>query len=253
MIAGIITAAGSSRRMRLPTDAAAALSAGTFIKKEYRVIGKTPEGAPLTVLGAAVRAFADSRCVSTLVITVPAGVEDGEASARDAIKDAMDTPQTAPFQIIYIPGGESRRISVFHALCALKAYQPEYVLIHDGARPWVDAALIRRVADAAREHGAALPALCAVETPKEVDEDGFVRRHLRRASIFMAQTPQGFAFADILRAHEAAAAEQLSLPSELQYEYTDDAEIWGKFIGQVKIVEGGKSNIKITFPSDIGY
>ncbi|MDR0550703.1 MAG: 2-C-methyl-D-erythritol 4-phosphate cytidylyltransferase [Spirochaetaceae bacterium] len=220
-----------------------------FIKKEYRVIGKTPEGTPLTVLGAAARAFADSRCISMLVITVPSGAEDGEAAARDAMKGALSGNSPS---VIYIPGGESRRVSVFHALCALKSYEPSHVLIHDGARPWVDAALIRRAADAALEYGAAVPALNAVETPKEADEDGFVLRHLRRASIFMAQTPQAFAFEGILRAHEAAAAEQLSLPLELQYEYTDDAEIWAKFIGRVKIIEGSKSNIKITFPSDLG-
>jgi 2-C-methyl-D-erythritol 4-phosphate cytidylyltransferase len=125
------------------------------------------------------------------------------------------------------------------------------VLIHDGARPWLSAELIRRTAEAARVHGAALPALGVVETPKEADEEGFVRRHLRRAGVVLAQTPEAFAFAEILRAHEAAAAEQYALPSELQYEYTDDAEIWGKFIGPVKIVEGEKTNIKITFPEDI--
>ncbi|MDL2230018.1 2-C-methyl-D-erythritol 4-phosphate cytidylyltransferase, partial [Treponema sp. OttesenSCG-928-L16] len=85
------------------------------------------------------------------------------------------------------------------------------------------------------------------ETPKEIDEKGFVIRHLRRSFITAAQTPQGFAFPEILEAHEKAAGQE-----ELNgREYTDDAEVWGEFIGPVFTIPGETENRKITFPEDL--
>jgi 2-C-methyl-D-erythritol 4-phosphate cytidylyltransferase/2-C-methyl-D-erythritol 4-phosphate cytidylyltransferase/2-C-methyl-D-erythritol 2,4-cyclodiphosphate synthase len=63
----------------------------------------------------------------------------------------------------------------------------------------------------------------------------------------VAQTPQGFAFPEILRAHEMAAEREV----REHYEYTDDAEVWGEFIGPVAVVEGSPRNKKITFPEDL--
>jgi 2-C-methyl-D-erythritol 4-phosphate cytidylyltransferase len=99
---------------------------------------------------------------------------------------------------------------------------------------------------------AALPLLPLVETPKETAADVpggpfFVKRHLRRASIGTAQTPQGFAFPEILYAHEKAAARELAEG----FEYTDDAEVWGEFQGPVAAVAGSPENRKITFPGDL--
>jgi 2-C-methyl-D-erythritol 4-phosphate cytidylyltransferase len=75
----------------------------------------------------------------------------------------------------------------------------------------------------------------------------FVKRHLRRASVGTAQTPQGFAFPEILYAHEKAAARELAGGVE----YTDDAEVWGEFQGPVAVVPGSPENRKITFPGDL--
>ncbi|GHV58148.1 hypothetical protein AGMMS49579_25110 [Spirochaetia bacterium] len=98
-----------------------------------------------------------------------------------------------------------------------------------------------------QKHKAALPLLPLLETPKEIGEDGFVKRHLRRANIGAAQTPQGFAFPEILRAHEKAAEREL----REKFEYTDDAEVWGEFCGPVAVVKGVPENRKITFPEDL--
>jgi 2-C-methyl-D-erythritol 4-phosphate cytidylyltransferase len=146
-----------------------------------------------------------------------------------------------------VPGGPTRRSSVHHGLALLSAYSPGYVLIHDGARPWADRELIERVIEAVIRHKAVVPLLPLAETPKEIDEAGFVRRHLRRALVGTAQTPQAFAFPDILRAHEKAAEREL----REQYEYTDDAEVWAEFMGQVASVPGSAKNRKITFPEDL--
>jgi 2-C-methyl-D-erythritol 4-phosphate cytidylyltransferase len=233
-IAVIITAAGSSLRMG-------------GVKKEYRPLeNMTDGGKPLTVLGAAVAAFASVRRIDGMVIAVPADSETGENAARKALPGRFLRNGARP-RLLFVPGGSSRRISVHHALSLLTAYNPGYVLIHDGARPWVDAALIEGIIDAAVRHKAALPLLPLLETPKEIDGAGFVRRHLRRASVGTAQTPQGFAFPEILRAHEKAAEREL----REQVEYTDDAEVWGEFAGPVAVIPGSPGNRKITFPEDL--
>ncbi|MDR3138834.1 MAG: 2-C-methyl-D-erythritol 4-phosphate cytidylyltransferase [Treponema sp.] len=235
-IGAVICAAGSSSRIG-------------GIKKEYRVLpGKTdPEGKPLTVLGSAVSAFAAVQRIAFLVITVPADAERGEAAARAALPLRFFVPKGKP-SVLFVPGGPTRRASVHHALSLLAAYGPGYVLIHDGARPWIDESLIEQVIDAAQEYGAAIPLLPLTETPKEIDEKGFIRGHLKRTSIGTAQTPQGFAFPAILHAHDQAAERELFEHKE----YTDDAEVWGEFIGPVAVVAGSPENRKITFPGDLG-
>jgi 2-C-methyl-D-erythritol 4-phosphate cytidylyltransferase len=146
-----------------------------------------------------------------------------------------------------VPGGSSRRISVHHALSTLAGFKPDYVLIHDGARPWIKTSMIDRVIDALMLYDAVLPVLPLSETPKEID-GRFVKRHLKRASVVLAQTPQAFAFGALLAAHEKAAGRELAD----SVEYTDDAEVWGEFVGPVAVIDGDKSNRKITFPEDIG-
>ncbi|MDR1972478.1 MAG: 2-C-methyl-D-erythritol 4-phosphate cytidylyltransferase [Treponema sp.] len=230
--AAVITAAGSSSRM------------GPAVKKEYLALGPScldKGGRPLTVLGAAVSAFAGLGEIAFIVITVPV---EGEAEARSALPPEL---RAAPRpRILFVPGGPSRRASVHHALSLLAAYGPSWILIHDGARPWVSEALIRRVMEGAVRHAAAIPLLPLAETPKEL-EGAFIRRHLRRSNLGLAQTPQGFAFPAILQAHQRAAERELAEG----YEYTDDAEVWGEFCGPVAVVPGERENRKITYPEDL--
>jgi 2-C-methyl-D-erythritol 4-phosphate cytidylyltransferase len=259
----VITAAGSSSRMK---GAAGKTGGG---KKEYLPLGRADEtGKPLTVLGAALSAFAAFCEITTVVITVPPEAETGEFAARQALPARFLDGRGERPRLLFVPGGKTRRASVFHALSLLEPYQPRYVLIHDGARPWVDAPLIRRTMTAAIQYRAALPVLALVETPKEIaaaaelpegtagipgglpDQAGlfFVKRHLRRAHLGTAQTPQAFAFPEILYAHQKAAERERAEG----FEYTDDAEVWGDFCGPVAVVPGSPENRKITFPEDLG-
>jgi 2-C-methyl-D-erythritol 4-phosphate cytidylyltransferase len=233
-IAAIITAAGSSSRIG--------------VKKEYRLVGdKTDmEGRPLTVLGKAALAFAACSRIDTVVITVPQDPNLGEFAARDSLPSRLLKHRAKP-HFLFVPGGPTRRSSVHHALSLLEAYHPNYVLIHDGARPWIEPAMIDQVIDAMIKHRAAIPLLPLTDTPKEIDSEGFVKRHLRRLSVGNAQTPQGFAFPDILRAHEKAAERECTENRV----YTDDAEVWGEFAGSVFVVPGSPLNKKITFPEDL--
>jgi 2-C-methyl-D-erythritol 4-phosphate cytidylyltransferase len=235
--AAIITAAGSSRRMG-------------GLKKEYRPLGNGltgEDGRPLTVLGAAALAFAAFPRITILVITVPADAETGEYAAREALPPGLLRP-SGKRRLLFVPGGPTRRASVHHALSLLAAYNPGYVLIHDGARPWVNAALIERTIRGVMEHQAVVPILSLTETPKRVDRRGFITEHLKRAEVGTAQTPQGFAFPRILRAHEQAMEREL----RDRIEYTDDAEVWGEFAGPVAVIPGSPENRKITFPEDLG-
>jgi 2-C-methyl-D-erythritol 4-phosphate cytidylyltransferase len=111
----------------------------------------------------------------------------------------------------------------------------------------VQTSLIQRLIDAVILNQAVIPVLPLVETPKEISSEGLITRHLRRASIVSAQTPQAFAFTDILSAHEQAEREEL----ELGKEFTDDAEVWGQFVGPVYTIQGDLGNKKITFPEDL--
>ncbi|GHV75216.1 2-C-methyl-D-erythritol 4-phosphate cytidylyltransferase [Spirochaetia bacterium] len=236
-IAVIITAAGSSSRM------------GRGIKKEYRPLGSginDADGRPLTVLGAAVSAFAANPRIGTIVITIPHNVASAEADARAALPLSLLMSGKAS-RFLFVPGGSTRRASVHQALALLSAYSPDYVLIHDGSRPWVDGLLIERTIDALRRSRAVVPLLPLTENPKEFDEAGFVIRHLRHASVGTSQTPQGFAFPEILRAHGLAAERE----RREYYDYVDDAEVWGEFIGPVATVEGSLKNKKITLPEDL--
>ncbi|MFP3043261.1 2-C-methyl-D-erythritol 4-phosphate cytidylyltransferase [Treponema primitia] len=237
-IAAVIAAAGSSNRM------------GGGLKKEYRPLGPgidDAQGRPLTVLGAAVGAFAANPRIGIIVIIVPANPDSGEAAARSALPSSSLLNAGRRPRILFTSGGPTRRSSVHRALAMLSAYNPDYVLIHDGGRPWVDGLLIERTIDAVLRYSAVVPLLPLTETPKEFDKAGFVTRHLRRSSVGGAQTPQGFAFREILRAHELAAERE----ARENYEYTDDAEVWAEFIGPVAVVEGSPKNRKITFPEDL--
>jgi len=230
--AAVICAAGSSSRMG-------------GIKKEYQKL----KGETVTVLGAVVRAFAAVPSVETIVI---AAGESETDSAREALPPEYLNSQKP--KIFFVKGGKTRRASVFNGLTFLAPHSPRYVLIHDGARPWVSPALIENIIQAAQKYGAVIPLLPITDTPKECsaqidfsagsEKPVFISKHLKRANIGIAQTPQGFKFEEILRAHEKAACVE-------NEEFTDDAEIWGRFCGQVAVIAGEKENRKITFPEDL--
>ena len=235
--AAIICAAGSSSRMRY--------AGAGGIKKEYRLLPERDDG--LTVLGAAVSAFAAVSAIQTIVITVPDDAFAGEAAARKALPPQLLEGSSG---IHFIPGGPTRQASVYNGLRALeKISAPDFVLIHDGARPFVSSSLIMRIIDAAHKNRAVIPLTALTETPKKIDApldgDGtvFISQHLKRDFVRAAQTPQGFAFPEILAAHAKLAAQNDV--------YTDDAEVWAAFYGPVAAIAGETENRKITFPEDL--
>jgi 2-C-methyl-D-erythritol 4-phosphate cytidylyltransferase/2-C-methyl-D-erythritol 4-phosphate cytidylyltransferase/2-C-methyl-D-erythritol 2,4-cyclodiphosphate synthase len=220
---------------------------GGGLKKEYRTLpGALSDGGggALTVLGAALSAFAADSRISPIVIVHPLDAETGEFAARAALETYAQAAREN--RLLFVPGGENRRVSVYHALALLSAYRPDFVLIHDGARPWLEKELLDRIIGGLARHDAVIPVMPLTETPKLI-ADGVVTEHLRRAAVSAAQTPQGFRFEKIYLAHRKAAERALHAGAE----YTDDAEIYGAFAGTVAVTAGDARNRKITFPEDL--
>lgn len=141
-----------------------------------------------------------------------------------------------------VRGGEKRQDSVWQGFRLLEQAQPELVLVHDGARPLVDAGLISRVITEARAGGAAVPVIPLDETTKEVRE-GRVVQTLDRSRLFRVQTPQGFLYPVLAKALEAARRDR--------FYGTDEAMLVERAGLPVRAVAGDPRNVKITTPLDL--
>lgn len=151
----------------------------------------------------------------------------------DAALDGLDL--LAP-----VNGGETRQDSVRLGLKSLSQLSPQKVLIHDAARPFVSQALIQGVIDALDEHPGALPSVAVADTLKR-GHLGLIEDTVSREGLYRAQTPQGFRFDDILKAHEAFAGQEL----------TDDAQLFERADLTVALTPGAEDNFKITSQEDL--
>ncbi len=139
-----------------------------------------------------------------------------------------------------VAGGAERQDSVRAGLESLIELQPSHVLIHDGARPFVDARLIDRLVDALADAPGATPAVPVVDTLWHA-ENGDADRLVPRDGLWRAQTPQAFRFADILDAHRRMPGAHL----------TDDAAALRAAGGRVAIVASSERNFKVTTAEDL--
>ncbi len=202
------------------------LRAGSGGPKQYRMIGGR------SVMFRAMEPF----CRHPQVFTVqPVLNPDDAAMFKDAISQLRHAPPAS--------GGATRQASVHAGLEALAGHEPDIVLIHDAARPFVSPALISRAIDAAARTGAAIPAIHVTDTVKLVDANGNVEATPERGRLRIAQTPQAFRFELILDAHRRAAREGRS-------DFTDDAALaeWAGLT--VATFEGDPANMKLTTPED---
>ena len=138
-------------------------------------------------------------------------------------------------------GGRTRSESVANGLDDLPD-EAEIVLVHDAARPLVDADTIERVVASVRDGVSTIAALPVVDTLKEVSSDGRVIRTIDRAGLWRAQTPQGFPRRVIVDAHRRARAERISA--------TDDAALCERLGIPVRVVRGSERALKVTEPAD---
>ncbi len=137
-----------------------------------------------------------------------------------------------------VPGGGRRQDSVFNAVNALG--EVDIAIVHDGARPFVDNAIIARAVNEARRFGAATAAVPVKDTIKVATPEMTVASTPRRETLWAAQTPQAFSMGLLREAH-----------SQITYDVTDDAAMVEALGHPVKLFMGAHENIKVTTPEDI--
>jgi len=210
--AALIVAAGAGSRF------------GGDRPKQYRMLAGEP------VLRRTVRAFLSHPDVDGVLVAVSAG---HEAMYADAVA-GLELPPP-------VHGGATRQESVRAGLERMAAEgPPDRVLVHDAARPLVDAGTIARVARALGDGPAAIAAVPVVDTLKR-GADGRVAGTVDRAGLWQAQTPQGFRFPDILDAHRRFADAGA----------TDDAALAELAGLPVALVPGSPENLKVTAADDL--
>lgn len=245
-LALILVAAGSSSRFNNGDK--------TCTKKEYLPLNNG------TVLSSSARAFLQTKQFDIVAITYPFSenpveLKENEEKSRKAVfKDeyvnSIYSKNITKF--IFVAGGDTRQKSVKNALEEIEkiSTSQKIVFIHDGARPFIKEKTIDLTLKAAINFGASVPGLQPTDTQKEIDENGFIKKHLVRSNLSAVQTPQVFHFKEILAGHRKAEKENANC--------TDDTEIWDNFVvpfsenkfKTVKIVEGDSENKKITYKSD---
>ncbi|MGA5373008.1 2-C-methyl-D-erythritol 4-phosphate cytidylyltransferase [Streptomyces griseoincarnatus] len=220
--AAVIPAAGRGVRL------------GPGAPKALRALGGTP------MLVHAVRAMADSRAVSLVVVVAP---PDGAGEVKSLL-DAHALPERT--DVLVVPGGDSRQESVKRGLDALpEGY--DIVLVHDAARPLVPVDTVDAVVEAVRDGAAAVvPALPLADTVKQVEpaaapgEPEPVVATPDRSKLRAVQTPQGFDRATLVRAHETVTDD-----------VTDDAGMVERLGLTVVTVLGHEEAFKVTRPLDL--
>lgn len=145
-------------------------------------------------------------------------------------------------KVLYADGGSTRTESVKNALEVLAALPcpPDYVLIHDAARPFVSQKIIDDCVKTVREHGSAVCALPCTDTLVHAQND-IITGSYDRETAFTLQTPQGFGFAELLAAYRKIT------PAD---SFTDDSGVYAKYVAPPFLFMGEKSNIKLTFRED---
>ena len=144
-----------------------------------------------------------------------------------------------------VSGGATRQESSFIGLQTAKSFGPDFVLIHDAARPCFSSDLIDRILLALNTSIAVSPVLDVPDTLYQVDEDGSFVEVLNRNSVKRVQTPQGFDYQAIMTAYDRARVDGKS-------DFSDDVSVIAYYhLGQIQCVEGESRNMKITLPSDL--
>lgn len=213
-VAAVIVAGGSGLR------------AGGERPKQYQLIGGRP------VIWWTCRAFLDHPRIDHVQAVIGEGHEDMFRAATEGLQLAQP-----------VIGGAQRQESCRIGIEAVARHAPSLVLIHDAARPFVAASLIDDVLDQLERVPAVVPGLPVAETLKFAP-GGLVSRTVDRASIWSAQTPQGFRFAPILEAYRRADAEQAA-------NLTDDASVAERAGLAISMIAGRPENQKLTTAEDM--
>ncbi len=230
----IIPAAGLGTRMAPVPSARDTKDKKPHPSKQFTELGGTP------ILTHTLRKFAAVEAVTEIWIALRENEID---SFRERLGNEVGLQKK---KIELVVGGEHRQQSVENALKAVSAADDDIVLVHDAVRPFVTAEIIQDVIEAAKKYGAAIAGLPAVDTVKQVErtsEGAIIKATIPRASIVLAQTPQGFRYGVIKKVFDEAAADGFT--------GTDEASLAERSGHEVAVVMGSAKNIKITSPGDM--
>jgi len=205
--------------------------AGSAGPKQYRVL------AGRSVLARTIEAFLNHPRIDAVRVVIH---RDDDHLYRQALAGLTAHPKL----LASVHGGAERQDSARLGLESLAGVAPKMVLIHDAARPFIDAATISRIIDALHGAAGAIAALPVHDTLKHATAGDAPRidRTVPREQLWRAQTPQGFHYDAILDAHRRAAGQAL----------TDDAAVAEAAGLTIALVPGSPDNMKITQAEDFG-
>lgn len=212
----VVAAAGQGKRMR------------KGFNKQFIQLGDRP------ILMHTLQAFEHMSSVEQIVVVTSAGdIAKCEALCRSYnVRKVTDV----------VAGGKTRQDSV---RIGLNKVRTDWVLVHDGARPFVSEEMVNELLESAQKHGAAVLGVPVKDTIKKVNVDGIIEETPERKSMWAVQTPQAFRLSELKRAHARAREEELAA--------TDDAMLMEHLGFDVRIVRGDYYNIKITTPEDLWF
>ena len=214
----IVLAAGQGKRMH------------SKIQKQFMELNGMP------VLCYSLRCFQESPLIRDIILVT--GEEYVSWCKEEIVEKYGFTKVSA-----VVSGGKERYASVYEGLRACK--DTEYVLIHDGARPFIDNGIIERGLMAAAQTGASVVGMPSKDTVKIADAEGNVSETPDRSSVWIVQTPQIFRYPLIYDAYTSILKKEMT-------GITDDAMVAEHETGvKIRFSEGSYRNIKITTPEDL--
>lgn len=215
MVSVIIPAAGLSRRM------------GENKKKQFLKLGNKE------VIAYTIEPFEKHSAVKEIILVI-------RESDKEKVQHIIHKFKFSKVKIAI--GGNTRQASVFNGIKKSNE-TTAFILIHDGARPFIDENLITQVIKKVKKYHAVAVGVKTKDTIKRIDQEGFIIETLKRDELVNIQTPQAFQREIIVNAHQKSTVDN--------FISTDDASLVEKYETKVKFVEGSYDNIKITTPEDI--
>ncbi|MBQ6321681.1 MAG: 2-C-methyl-D-erythritol 4-phosphate cytidylyltransferase [Lachnospiraceae bacterium] len=214
----IVVAAGSGRRM------------GGKIPKQFLPLSGKP------VLWYSLQAFGACDAIEEIILVT---AEEFVSYCREEIVERYQLDKVKTI----VTGGAERTDSVYQGL--LGAEPCDYVMIHDGARPFLSDAILDRCMEKIQDNDAIVVGVPARDTVKIADAAGFVKETPERKTVWIIQTPQVFSYSLIRKAYEEMYRRDIR-------GLTDDAMVVEQTTGEsILLVEGSSRNIKITTPEDL--
>ncbi len=216
-LAVIIPAAGSGSRM------------GTRIPKPFIQLKDA------SILEHTIRAFAQVDNVKEIVVAT-------SEEWFEHIDRILEKYASQVNRVGIVEGGSERQHSIYNALQKISS-KIDLVAVHDAVRPFISEQLINECCEAASNVGGAIVAVPAKDTIKKVNSENTILETPDRSNLWQAQTPQIFQRQLLIRAYEHANRDK--------FLGTDDASLVERIGGSVKVIEGDRRNLKITYPIDL--